>query len=123
MTISNAQLVRDFCEAWSRKDAEELGGYFTEDAVYHNIPMQPVTGKAAIREAFGMFLPSSETIEFEVINLAVAGDIVFAERVDRFLIAGKTVELPVTGVFEIEGGRIKTWRVYFDFAMWQRQMA
>jgi limonene-1,2-epoxide hydrolase len=27
---------------------------------------------------------------------------------------GKPVTLPIMGVFEIEGGRIKAWREYFD---------
>ena len=38
-----------------------------------------------------------------------------------FVIGGKTVELPVAGVFELEGGRIKAWRDYFDLATWSRQ--
>jgi limonene-1,2-epoxide hydrolase len=35
--------------------------------------------------------------------------------------AGKKVELPVAGVFEIENGKIKAWRDYFDMAAWTRQ--
>jgi limonene-1,2-epoxide hydrolase len=123
MAKSNEQVVRDFCAAWSRKDAEELLGYFTDDAVYHNIPMPAVAGKDAIREIFGMFLPPSESIEFEVLHVASSGDVVFTERVDRFLMGGRSVELPVTGVMELEGGRIKAWRDYFDMATWQRQTA
>src|SRR4051812_37101966 len=118
MSVDNAQLVRDFCDAWTRRDADELLGYFTEDAIYHNIPMPAVSGKAAIRDVFGLFLPPSEKIEFEMINLAVCDSVVFTERIDRFVIAGRNVELPVAGVFEIEGGRIKAWRDYFDFATW-----
>jgi limonene-1,2-epoxide hydrolase len=121
MAKSNEQVVRDFCEAWSRKDADELLGYFTDDAVYHNIPMPPMVGKAMIREAFNLFLPPSETIEFENLNVAVSGNVVFTERVDRFLIGGKAVELPVAGVFELENGLIKAWRDYFDMATWVRQ--
>lgn len=121
MAKSNEKVVRDFCAAWSRKDADELLGYFTDDAVYHNIPMPPVVGKAAIREIFGLFLPPSESIDWEMLHVAVSGDLVFTERVDRFVIGGKTVELPVAGVFELEGGRIKAWRDYFDMATWQRQ--
>lgn len=30
---------------------------------------------------------------------------------------GKAVKLPVTGVFELDGGRIKAWRDYFDMQM------
>lgn len=121
MSRSNEQVIRDFCAAWSRKDADELLAYFTEDAVYHNIPMPPVAGKAAIREIFGLFLPPSESIDWEMLNVAVAGDVVFTERVDRFVIGGSTVELPVAGVFELEDGLIRAWRDYFDMATWSRQ--
>lgn len=121
MATSNETIVSEFCEAWRRKDAEELLGYFTDDAVYHNIPMVAVVGKDAIREAFGFFLPLAESVEWEMVNLASAGDVVFTERVDRFEMGGKTVALPVAGVFELRGGKIAAWRDYFDLADWQRQ--
>lgn len=35
--------------------------------------------------------------------------------------AGKKVELPLAGVFEIEGGKTKAWRDYFDMAVWTCQ--
>jgi limonene-1,2-epoxide hydrolase len=121
MTTSAEQVVRDFCAAWSRRDADELLAFFTDDAVYHNIPMPPMQGKAAIREVFNLFLPPSETIEFEVRHLASSGSVVFTERVDRFLMGGNNVVLPVAGVFEIENGLIKAWRDYFDMAMFTNQ--
>jgi limonene-1,2-epoxide hydrolase len=121
MKNSNEQMVRDFCAAWARKNPDELLAFFADDAIYHNIPMPPMQGKAAIREVFNLFLPPSETIEFEVLNLASSGNIVFTERVDRFLMGGNKVELPVAGVFEIENGLIKAWRDYFDMNMFTSQ--
>ncbi len=34
-----------------------------------------------------------------------------------------SVDLPCTGVFELESGKIKVWRDYFDFATYQRGFA
>lgn len=121
MSAGNEQVVRDFCAAWSNRDAEELLGFLAPDAVYHNMPMGPVRGHEAIRQVFDLFLPPSEKIDWEMLNVASAGEVVFAERLDRFVMGGKTVELPVVGVFEIAEGRIAVWRDYFDFATWQRQ--
>lgn len=121
MDTDNEKLVRDFCAAWSRRDIEELLAYFTEDAVYHNMPMAPVTGRAGIRELFQFFIPPAETIDWELCHVAAHGDVVFTERVDRFVIGGKTVELPVAGVFEVRGGKIAAWRDYFDLQTWTRQ--
>ena|SRR5579875_2691506 len=116
-STSNEQTVRKFCAAFTRRDVDELCGFFTPDAVYHNIPMEPAVGIDAIRQALGMFVPTSPYVEFEILNVASEGPVVFTERVDRMEFAGKAVELPVAGVFEVEGERIKAWRDYFDMQM------
>ena len=113
-------VVREFCAAWARRDIDELLSYFTDDAVYHNMPMAPVSGKDGIREILNLFVPPADTIEFELLHVAARGHVVFTERVDRFTMGGKKVDLPVAGVFEVRGGRIAAWRDYFDLATWQR---
>jgi limonene-1,2-epoxide hydrolase len=114
-------LVERFCAAWSERDIEKLLAFFTEDAVYHNIPIEPVTGNEGIRNLLQLFIPGSESITFEIRNIAAAGDVVFTERVDRFAMGERTVELPVAGVFEIRDGKIAAWRDYFDMGTWLRQ--
>src|SRR3972149_6740306 len=121
MTRDNAGLVRRFCEAFSRRTPDEILELFTEDAVYHNMPMPPVQGKAAIRTVLDMFLKPSESVEFIIPKIAVNDDVVLTERVDKFALGGKTVELPVAGVFELKEGKIAAWRDYFDMAAWTRQ--
>ena len=117
----NTELVSAFCRAWSNRDVDELLGYFAEDAVYHNMPMPPMQGKPAIKAILQQIVSPTSWIQWETLNIAEAGNVVFTERVDRFEMAGKKVELPVAGVFEIENGKIKAWRDYFDMAAWTRQ--
>ena len=121
MSAQNETLVRDFCAAWRRRNIEELIGFFTADAVYHNMPMAPVSGHDGIRTAFQYFVPPAQSIEFEILGLASTGSIVLAERIDRFVMGEKKVELPVVGVFEIRDGKISAWRDYFDMQTWTRQ--
>lgn len=111
---ANEHLVRQFCHAFSRRDIDELLGFFTDDAVYHNIPLEPAHGKEAIRATLEMFVPGSPEIEFVMLNIASSGSVVLTERLDKMSFGGKPVELPVAGVFEIEDGQIKAWRDYFD---------
>jgi limonene-1,2-epoxide hydrolase len=123
MSSENEQLVSDFCEAWSRRDIDEIVGYFTPDAVYHNIPMDPVTGLEAIRNVLTLFVPTSTEIEWTVHAIGSNGDLVFTERTDRFVMGEKSVDLPVAGVFEISDGKIKAWRDYFDLNTWTSSFA
>ena len=116
------QVVRDFCNAIPRRDTEELLGFFTPDAVYHNIPIAPVTGHEAIRATLRYFLDQSSEAEFEVRGLASSGRTVFTERIDRFVMNGKRIELPVMGAFEVTAdGKISAWRDYFDMATFSKQ--
>jgi limonene-1,2-epoxide hydrolase len=121
MATDNISLVRDFCAAFGRRDVDEILGYFAEDAVYHNMPMPAMTGKSAIRSVLEMFLGPATFAEFEVLNISASGDVVLTERIDRFEVGGKKIELPVMGTFEIAGGKIAAWRDYFDMAAWTRQ--
>ena len=117
----STELVSAFCRAWSNRDVDEILAYFSEDAVYHNMPMPPMQDKPAIKTILQQIVSPTSWIEWETLNIAEAGNVVFTERVDRFEMGGKKVELPVAGVFEIEGGKIKAWRDYFDMAAWTRQ--
>ena len=115
--------MTDFCNAWPRKNVDELLGFFTDDAVYHNIPLESAKGKDAIRSVINTFLPMAKSLHFKVMHTASAGNVVFNERVDVFDLGnGKTISLPVAGVFEITGSKISAWRDYFDMAMYTKQM-
>ena len=108
------QIVRDFAAAWGRGDLEAILDTFTDDAVYHNIPMPPLNGKAEIRGFLEGFL--SDGIVFVIHHQVVDGNLVMNERTDTVPIGDSTVDLRVMGVFELEGDKIKAWRDYFDMA-------
>lgn len=119
---SNIDLVRRFCAEWKDVDVSKIVDYFTDDAVYHNMPLQPIQGKDAIKGVIEQFMTPFERADWEVTQIAAAGDVVLTERVDRF-IGAKSVDLPVMGAFEIRDGKIAAWRDYFDLAAWTKQMA
>src|SRR6266446_5420543 len=51
-------IIREFFATWPERNVEKLLDYFTDDAVYHNMPMEPVTGKNGIREVLNLFIPA-----------------------------------------------------------------
>lgn len=110
----NAQIITDFIAAWSRLDADELIEYFTDDGTYYNMPAQPVTGKDNVKKLIESFLTTWTETQWDIIHLVSSGDVVIAERLDRTKLGDKSVDLPCCGVFEMEGGKIKVWRDYFN---------
>jgi limonene-1,2-epoxide hydrolase len=116
-------VVREFCDAWAKGDLDAIVAFFTDDAVYHNMPIAPVTGKEAIRQTISGFTAGVDSIEFRVLNLAADGNVVLTERVDVFVTPTVTIELPVMGTFEVVGGKIAAWRDYFDLNQFMSQLA
>ena len=117
------EIVRRFCAVWSNVDPDEIAEFFTDDAVYHNIPMDPITGRDAIKSFIAGFAGGAEQIDFRVRNIVADGDVVLTERVDVFVMPNGKVELPVMGTFEVRDGKISAWRDYFDLKQFMDQMA
>jgi limonene-1,2-epoxide hydrolase len=116
------EVVRRFCAAWTEGDLDAIVAFFTDDAVYHNIPVAPVSGREAIRTTIAGFTGNVESVEFRVLNMAVDGNVVLTERIDVFRFPGKSLELPVMGTFEVRDGRISAWRDYFDLNQFMSQL-
>ncbi|MEO1933661.1 MAG: limonene-1,2-epoxide hydrolase family protein [Myxococcales bacterium] len=119
----NEQIIRKFIEAWSRLGPEELASYFAEDGVYHNMPAGPVSGRENVEKFIHGFSASWTETTWDLLNIASSGSVVFAERLDRTPAGDKSVDLPCTGIFELEAGKIKVWRDYFDIATYQNGLA
>ena len=120
---SNSEIVREFVEAWSTLDAEKLADYFTEDGCYYNMPTQPVKGREAVRGFIQNFLANWTDTQWDILNMAEAGDVVFCERLDRTKTTAGDVDLPCLGVFEMQDGKIKEWRDYFDLGTFMKAMS
>jgi limonene-1,2-epoxide hydrolase len=117
-------LIQRFCDEFGKgASVDEIVAYFTDDAIYHNIPVEPAVGPEAIKAVFAMFTTGVERIEFRVLNIVGEGDTVLTERVDVFVLPNVTIELPVMGTFEVRDGKIAKWRDYFDLNQYMNQLA
>lgn len=113
---NNSEIITAFIAAWHSRDVAKIMEFFTEDAVYTNIPIEPQNrGKKAIRRFIRGFIAMTSEVEFVVHHQVESPNgIVMNERTDRLDFNGKQIELPVMGVFELTEGKIKAWRDYFD---------
>lgn len=123
--MSNIEKVRTFVGRWNSGDMEAMCAMCAEDVVWHNIPMEPFTGKAAMREAVAGFMANVEGCDWEIHEIAESGNAVLTERTDNFnLKSGTRASLRVMGTFEFDAdGLIVQWRDYFDMGQFQREFA
>lgn len=120
--MNNTEIVVAFIDAWNRMDWDTVIALLTDDVRYHNIPMEPLDGKEAVRTFITGMQP--ESVHWEILNIAENGNTVLTERVDNFVLSGgRRLSVPVMGTFEIREGHIAAWRDYFDLATFTRQMS
>ena len=76
--------------------------------------MEPVQGKEQVKHFIAAFIQPWTSTTWDLLSIVSEGDLVMAERVDRTLAGEKSVDLLCVGVFQMEEGKIKSWRDYFD---------
>lgn len=120
--MNPSDTVAAFLRACAARDLDAAVALVDAEVEYDNVPVGRVTGVRALREALsGGLMQEADEVEWVVLRQAAQGDVVLSERLDRFLVHGKWVEIPVVGVFELCQGRIRLWRDYFDLADYRRQ--
>jgi limonene-1,2-epoxide hydrolase len=117
--MSNAKTVTAMLNTWQSRDVDAIIRFFTPDAVYTNVPIDPPNrGEKEIREFLNWFFGAVGELEFRTLFQTEGDDgTVMNERIDRLDFGGQMVELPVMGVFEFRDGAICAWRDYFDMAL------
>jgi limonene-1,2-epoxide hydrolase len=114
------ETIRDFItafsSAWAKRDAARVASFFSDDAIYDNIPMDPVEGREAIAATVAGFMTMGGQVRVDISHIVASGPVVMVERVDHFVSSERTIDLPVVGVFEVHHGKITAWRDYFDSA-------
>ncbi|MGE0861985.1 MAG: limonene-1,2-epoxide hydrolase family protein [Gammaproteobacteria bacterium] len=122
--MSNIDKVRAFIAKWEARDVEGIMNTFGDTPFYHNIPMDPLTSKAAIRAFIEPFMAPVTKVQWTVHFIAEdANGVVLTERVDAFHYGDKRIALPVMGSFEFEGDKLVKWRDYFDLREFETQAA
>jgi limonene-1,2-epoxide hydrolase len=115
--------VTEFFSRWSAS-FEDLCDSFQEefgpDMVWDQRPIPVIVGADDAVRALrrGRKRLGLETIDVEMVHLAVDGDVVHTQRIDTLRRADGSVLVaaPVAGVLTYRDGRLVHWREYFDLA-------
>jgi limonene-1,2-epoxide hydrolase len=107
-------VVRAIIAAWDARDFEAVLALFSEDAVLHSMMIEPIVGRKSIEARLARLKGARHHATLTVQRMGIIDERVFVERVDVITLNGRESGVPVVGVFEVEGGRVKLWREYYD---------
>src|SRR5687767_10549491 len=109
--------VRQMIEAWNTRNWQQVYDLFAQDGVLQSMMLDEATvGREAISKRIGTLAKDISKIELRIRHIGVVDGVVFIERVDDFVYRGHHGAVPVVGVVEVEQGRVKAWREYYDRA-------
>ena len=121
--MSPLETVNTFMMRIEAKDVEASVVLLADDVSYENMPIDPISGRDAVRQVLEEFLKPAAQVEWRVLSEWEAGTTVINERLDRFQIGDGWLELPVAGFFEVNDGLITLWRDYFDMGSYVSQLS
>ena len=104
-------------EKWHELDLQGALDIFTEDGAFHSMMERPHKGHEALKKFMGDLFSNLSELDFEIRSQATTGNTVILERVDSWVYNGRPGSIPVVGVFDIESGKVKDWREYYDRAV------
>jgi limonene-1,2-epoxide hydrolase len=120
--MESEDVVGQFIAAVESKDVPAAVALAAPDISYENVPISPVKGRDALAATLQAYLAPAQGVEWRIIEQWVVGTTVINERLDRFQIGSGWLELPVAGIFKIDGNeQIALWRDYFDMTSYTEQ--
>src|SRR5689334_5201970 len=109
------ETVNEFIRRVVSMDLDGACELVSSDVEYDNVPMGKNFGPEGIKAFLQPMVDGLDEVQFVVHRQAGTGNTVINERTDRFRVGDNWLDLPVCGVFELNGsGKICLWRDYFD---------
>ncbi|HTP81390.1 MAG TPA: nuclear transport factor 2 family protein [Alphaproteobacteria bacterium] len=104
--MTRKQFMAAWVEAFNRGNADEMAGFYAEHAINHQVALEPVHGRAAIRDMFAREFAAAKMVCL-VENIFEDGDWAILEWRDPLGLRG-------CGFFNIKDGKIVLQRGYWD---------
>jgi len=100
------ELVKEWIQRFNAGDVEGLAALYAPDAINHQVVMEPLRGRSAIRQMFLVEFGRAKMVCNEE-NLLETGDWAVLEWSDPLGLRG-------CGFFQVKDGQIVLQRGYFD---------
>ncbi len=115
---ANIDAVNAFCGTFTVPfDWDNMASFLSDGCKYRATQTTPVVeGPDAIVGFLRNFAGSSTAAEFVIEDTWARGPVVVNDRLDRFVLPERTLEIPVVGIFYMVDGKIAEWTDFvFDF--------
>ena len=98
-------------------DPDKFVAHLTPDVTFRFGNGDPVTGRAAVKEAVTGFFSTIDGLTHHLIKVIESGDTMVAKiDVEYVRKDGKHVTVPNADILEFDGDLVRDWQIYIDLA-------
>jgi ketosteroid isomerase-like protein len=98
-------------------DPDKFVAHLAPDARFRFGNADPVTGRAAVKEAVAGFFSTIDGLTHHILNSWDSGDTTIVQiDVEYKRKDGKTVTTPNADILVFDGGLVRDWQIYIDVA-------
>jgi ketosteroid isomerase-like protein len=113
-------MSRDVAKVFAAIDAfdpDQFVAHLTPDVTFRFGNADPVTGRAAVKEAVAGFFASISGLTHHIKNVWEVGDTAIVQIDVEYLRGdGKTVTVPNADILNYDGDLVRDWQIYIDVA-------
>lgn len=113
-------MSRDVAKVFAAIDAfdpDQFVAHLTPDVTFRFGNADPVTGRAAVKEAVAGFFVSISGLTHHIKNVWEVGDTAIVQIDVEYLRSdGKTVTVPNADILNYDGDLVRDWQIYIDVA-------
>ena len=96
-------------------DPDKFVAHLTPDATFRFANADPVTGRAAVKEAVAAFFSSIDGLTHHILNVYESGETAIAQiDVEYLRKDGKSVTVPNADILVFDGDLVSDWQIYID---------
>jgi ketosteroid isomerase-like protein len=98
-------------------DPDKFVTHLTEDVSFRFGNADPVTGRAAVKDAVAGFFSTIDGLTHHILNIWDVGETTIAQiNVEYVRKDGKHVTVPNADILIFDGDLVKNWQIYIDVA-------
>ena len=121
-TTGRRAAVEDLFAAIGSRDLRRIRDRLADDVIWQNVPHPVVAGREAVVAMLADIVTWSDTVRWDIVSAAAAGDHLFVEHTDHFMIDGVDHAVRCNGIIRTAGNVVTSVRDFVDLGEWRSRV-
>jgi limonene-1,2-epoxide hydrolase len=121
--METERVIASFIDAILNRNADAVAFLLADDVAFYD-PLGSASGRKEVHGMFKGFFCMASSIKWEIRNKIIQNNVAMIEHINNITLQnGKKIVSPTVTIAEVDNGKIRMVRDYFDFRKFNDQMS